>query len=240
MRIIPAIDIKNGKCVRLVQGDPERETVYCDDPIAQAWIFEEAGAQLIHVVDLDGAFTGLPVNKEIVKAIASNIRIPIEIGGGIRTTDIMKEYSDAGIHRFIVGTAALEDFSLFREMIAAFGESIIAGVDAKSAKVATRGWLNVTGVGAVDFIQELRANGVSEVIYTDISTDGMLTGPNYDSINEILDAVHGLKLIASGGVGTLDDIRRLKNLEPKGVSGCIVGKAVYDGRIKLTEAFALG
>jgi phosphoribosylformimino-5-aminoimidazole carboxamide ribotide isomerase len=239
MRVIPAIDLKNGKCVRLVQGDPDRETVYCDDPLAQARIFEQAGAKLIHVVDLDGAFAGLPVNREIVKNIAKNISIPIEIGGGIRSSEIMKEYADAGISRFVVGTAALEDFSLFTKMVAEFGSSIIAGVDTKSAKVATHGWKNVSGVSAVEFIRELYDNGVKEVIYTDISTDGMLTGPNYGAIREILAAVKGVSLIASGGVGTLDDIRRLKELECDGVSGCIVGKAVYDGRIRLTEAFAL-
>lgn len=239
MRVIPAIDLKNGKCVRLVQGDPEKETVYCDDPIAQARVFEQAGAKLIHVVDLDGAFAGLPINREIVKNIAKSISVPIEIGGGIRSTDIMKEYADAGISRFVVGTAALEDFALFRKMVDEFGSSIIAGVDTKSAKVATHGWKNVSGVSAVEFIRELYDNGVKEVIYTDIATDGMLTGPNYASIRAILDAVKGISLIASGGVGTLDDIRRLKELEPMGVSGCIVGKAVYDGRIRLTEAFAL-
>lgn len=239
MRVIPAIDLKNGKCVRLVQGDPDKETVYCDDPVAQARIFEGAGAKLIHVVDLDGAFTGLPVNKEIVKRIASGIGVPIEIGGGIRSTDIMREYADAGIGRFVIGTAALEDFDLFKEMVAAFGESIIAGVDAKSAKVATRGWKNVSGVSAVEFIGEMYDNGVKEVIYTDIATDGMLTGPNYPSIREILEKIPGIRLIASGGVGTLDDIRRLKEMEKMGLSGCIVGKAVYDGRIRLTEAFGL-
>ncbi|MGL4370280.1 MAG: 1-(5-phosphoribosyl)-5-[(5-phosphoribosylamino)methylideneamino]imidazole-4-carboxamide isomerase [Spirochaetota bacterium] len=239
MRIIPAIDIKNGKCVRLVQGDPDRETVYCDDPVVQAKIFADAGAKLIHVVDLDGAFAGLPVNCEIVKRIACEISVPIEIGGGIRTTDIMDEYSAAGIKRFIVGTAALENFDLFRDMVSRFGDSIIAGVDAKSAKVATRGWKNVSGVGAVEFIAALLDEGVKEVIYTDIATDGMLTGPNYAGIEEILDAVPGIRLIASGGIGSIDDIRRLKTLESKGVSGCIMGKAVYDGRIILTEALSL-
>ena len=239
MRVIPAIDLKNGKCVRLVQGDPDRETVYCDDPLAQARVFEDAGAKLIHVVDLDGAFAGLPINREIVKNIARSIKVPIEIGGGIRSTDVMKEYSDAGIGRFVVGTAALEDFDLFTKMVEEFGESIIAGVDTKSAKVATHGWKNVSGVSAVEFIRALHDHGVKEVIYTDIATDGMLTGPNYPSIRGILEAVPGLSLIASGGVGTLDDIRRLAEMEPLGVTGCIVGKAVYDGRIKLTEAFAL-
>ncbi|HNX59254.1 MAG TPA: HisA/HisF-related TIM barrel protein, partial [Spirochaetota bacterium] len=136
MKIIPAIDIKNGRCVRLVQGDPGKETVYCEDPVAQARSFAEAGAELIHVVDLDGAFAGLPINKEIVKKIAETISVPIEIGGGIRSADVIDEYRGSGIRRFIVGTAALEDVPAFEEMVKRFGNEIIVGVDAKSAKVA--------------------------------------------------------------------------------------------------------
>jgi phosphoribosylformimino-5-aminoimidazole carboxamide ribotide isomerase len=239
MIIIPAIDLKNGRCVRLVQGDPERETVYSDDPVEQAKVFEKAGARLIHVVDLDGAFTGLPVNAEIVKAIAKAVSVPIEIGGGIRSVESAREYFEAGIRRFIVGTAALDDYESFKAMIDTYGSSIIAGVDAKSAMVATHGWLNVSDVSAVGFISALVRNGVSEVIYTDISTDGMLKGPNYAGISEILEKVQGIKLIASGGISSIEDIVRLKTLEKKGVTGCIVGKAIYDGRIELTEAIAL-
>jgi phosphoribosylformimino-5-aminoimidazole carboxamide ribotide isomerase len=236
MIVIPAIDLKNGKCVRLVQGDPNRETIYCDNPVDQAKKFEDAGAKLIHVVDLDGAFTGLPVNGDIVKAIARSVSIPIEIGGGIRTEEIIEDYSAAGVHRFIIGTAALEDFDQFKKMISRFGDKIIAGVDAKSAKVATRGWKEVSGVSTIDFIKELAKAGIHEIIYTDISTDGMLKGPNIDGIREILANVKRIRLIASGGVGSIEDIKRLKELEGIGVIGCIVGKAIYDGRIDLTLA----
>jgi len=239
MKIIPAIDIKNGRCVRLVQGDPGRETVYCEDPVAQARAFADAGAQLIHVVDLDGAFAGLPINKEIVKQIAREISVPIEIGGGIRSEDVIDEYREYGIRRFIVGTAALEDVPAFEKMVSRFKDEIIVGVDAKAAKVATRGWLNVSSVGAVDFMVEMMKMGISEFIYTDISTDGMLKGPNIPAIQEVLGAIPGIRLIASGGVGSLDDIKRLISIGNPGLVGCIVGKAIYDGRIMLTEALLL-
>jgi len=175
----------------------------------------------------------------MVKAIAASVSIPIEIGGGIRSEEIIADYLSAGVKRFIIGTAALEDFSQFKKMIEQFGDSIIAGVDAKSAKVATRGWKNVSGVSAVAFIKELVSAGIHEIIYTDIATDGMLKGPNIDGIKEILAHIKGIRLIASGGVGSISDIRRLKELEPLGVIGCIVGKAIYDGRIDLTEAITI-
>jgi phosphoribosylformimino-5-aminoimidazole carboxamide ribotide isomerase len=238
MIVIPAIDIKNGRCVRLIQGDPGRETVYSNDPVAQARVFEKAGAKLIHVVDLDGAFAGLPVNVDIVKAIASSVNIPIEIGGGIRSYETARIYHEAGISRLVVGTAALEDRDAFSSIMDHFGESVIAGVDAKSAKVATRGWLDVSDVSAVGFISALKENGVKEVIYTDISTDGMLKGPNIQAIDEILKKVPGIRLVASGGVGTMRDIESLKPFESSGLVGCIVGKAIYDGRIELTQALS--
>lgn len=238
MIVIPAIDIKNGKCVRLIQGDPGRETVYSNDPVEQARTFEKAGAKLIHVVDLDGAFAGLPVNIEMVKKIAQSVSIPIEIGGGIRSVETARLYHDAGIRRLVVGTAALEDYDAFKGIMDNFGDCVVAGVDAKSAMVATQGWLNVSDVSAVGFITALLKNGVKEVIYTDISTDGMLKGPNLGAIEEILTKVPGIGLIASGGVGTLADIVSLKKFEAAGLKGCIVGKAIYDGRIELTQALS--
>ena len=239
MKIIPAIDIKNGRCVRLVQGDPGKETVYCEDPIAQARTFAEAGAELIHVVDLDGAFAGLPINKEIVKKIAETITVPIEIGGGIRSADVIDEYRNSGIRRFIVGTAALEDVPAFEEMVKRFGDEIIVGVDAKSAKVATRGWLNVSSVSAIEFMDEMMKMGISEFIYTDISTDGMLKGPNIPAIKEVLSSISDIRLVASGGVSSLDDIRNLVAVGDPRLVGCIVGKAIYDGRIMLTDALSI-
>jgi len=238
MIVIPAIDIKNGKCVRLIQGDPSRETVYCEDPVAQARTFASAGAKLIHVVDLDGAFAGLPINKEIVKKIAKDAGVPIEIGGGIRSDDIIEEYREAGIRRFIVGTAALEDITAFAATVEKYGDQIIAGDDAKSAMVATRGWQKVSDVSAIDFILDLVSIGVGEIIYTDIATDGMLKGPNIPAIREILEKIPDIRLIASGGVGSMDDVRRLYELAPIGLAGCIVGKAIYDGRIQLTDALS--
>ncbi len=234
MLVIPAIDLRKGRCVRLLQGDPDRETVYSDDPVAMAKRFQDMGAKLIHVVDLDGAFEGRPVNAHIVKEIARSVSVPIEIGGGIRNADIVRDYLGAGIGRVIIGTALLAgDFDgLFEE----FPENIIVGIDAKDSMVATHGWKEVSRVVAVEHIAGLFRRGVREVIYTDISTDGMLTGPAFHTIGRILDEVKGLRLIASGGVSSLDDLIRLKEYESRGLIGAIVGKAIYDGRVDLREA----
>lgn len=234
MLVIPAIDIKGGQCVRLLQGDPERETVYSSDPVAMAQRFEEMGARLIHVVDLDGAFEGYPVNKHLVMEISRSIAIPIEIGGGIRSREAIEEYLHAGIGRIILGSSALDDN--FNRLIEGYRDNIIVGVDAKDSMVATHGWKRVSDVAALDVIRELKKSGIGEIIYTDISTDGMLTGPNFESVESILTAVRGISLIASGGVASMDDVQRLNEFSPLGLKGCIVGKAIYDGRIDLKEA----
>ena len=233
MIIIPAIDLKNGKCVRLLQGDPNKETVYSDNPIAMAKTFEEAGAELIHIVDLDGAFTGEPVNIDIVKNIANSVTIPVEIGGGIRKEDTIEEYLKAGIKRIILGTVVLGNE--FDRFLSVFKENIIVGVDAKDSMVATHGWKTVSKVNAIDTVEELFEKGAREVIYTDISTDGMLQGPNITIMTQILERCKGLNLIASGGVSSSKDIESLARLSEKGLKGCIVGKAIYDGRINLKE-----
>lgn len=237
MLVIPAIDIKNGKCVRLVQGDPERETIYSDDPVAMALEFQRLGARLIHVVDLDGAFEGRPVNIDLVMLIQKSLTIPIEIGGGIRDSHAVKTYLDAGIKRIILGTAVLEGDP--GAIIERYGRFIVAGVDAKNSMVATRGWKNISGVAAVDLIKELKKMGLAEIIYTDISTDGMLGGPNIRAMETILEEVDGISLIASGGVSSVEDIERLAGLAPRGLKGCIVGKAIYDGRVNAAEALAI-
>jgi len=237
MLIIPAIDIKNGKCVRLIQGDPDRETIYSNDPVAMARHFESAGARLIHVVDLDGAFEGHPVNQDTVLEIAANISIPIEIGGGIRNAESLEKYIESGIRRVILGTVVLEDE--FSQLVSRYRESIIVGIDAKDSMVATHGWKKVSSVHAVDFIKELQKKGITEIIFTDISTDGMLTGPNYASLENILNEVEGVSLIASGGVSSIEDITRLSKISRPGLKGCIVGKAIYDGRIDLHAALEL-
>lgn len=234
MLVIPAIDLKGGKCVRLRQGDPDQQTVYSDDPVAMAKKFEDEGARLIHVVDLDGAFEGRPVHGAIVKKIAKSLSIPIEIGGGIRTKETIAEYVDAGIHRVIVGTAILGDE--FASFFQSYKDYIVAGVDAKNSRVATHGWKEISNMDAIEFIRALYKKGMREVIFTDISTDGMLTGPNVASMKKVLKEVPGLRLIASGGVSTVDDLVRLKALVPLGLVGAIVGKAIYDGRINLADA----
>ncbi|RPI96256.1 MAG: 1-(5-phosphoribosyl)-5-[(5-phosphoribosylamino)methylideneamino]imidazole-4-carboxamide isomerase [Spirochaetales bacterium] len=237
MLVIPAIDIKNGKCVRLVQGDPERETIYSDDPVAMALEFQRMGAKLIHVVDLDGAFEGRPVNIDLVIMIQKSLTIPIEIGGGIRDLQAVRTYLNAGIKRIILGTAVLEGDP--KAIVERYGRFIVAGVDAKNSMVATRGWKNLSSVAAVDLIKELKKIGIMEYIYTDISTDGMLAGPNVEAMENILTEVAGIALIASGGVSSLDDIGRLAVLAPRGLKGCIVGKAIYDGRVNAAEALAV-
>ncbi len=236
MLIIPAIDIKNGNCVRLLQGDPDRETVYSSSPVDVAKQFEEAGAKLIHVVDLDGAFEGKPVNHAIVSSIASSVSIPIEIGGGIRTAEAVHMYADIGIRRIIVGTVILEES--FKSMIVTFRDILVAGIDAKNSMVATHGWKKSSSMKALDLIREITGSGISEIIYTDIATDGMLAGPNLNAIEEILNNITGIRLIASGGISSIEDIAALSRLDSSGLKGCITGKAIYDGRINLHEAIA--
>ncbi|MBN1499310.1 MAG: 1-(5-phosphoribosyl)-5-[(5-phosphoribosylamino)methylideneamino]imidazole-4-carboxamide isomerase [Spirochaetes bacterium] len=237
MIVIPAIDIKDGKCVRLVQGDFNKVTVYSENPVEQARKFENAGAKLIHIVDLDGAYQGKPVNDDIVAEIAASVTIPVEIGGGIRNAENIKKYVEKGINRVIIGTAALDD--RFISDISDFTENIIIGVDAKDGKVATHGWVNVSDVDAIEFIGKLKNSGFSEIIYTDIATDGMLQGPNIPAMLKVLENVPGIRLIASGGVSELEDLKKLSVLSGRGIKGVIVGKAIYDGRISLTEAMSI-
>ncbi len=234
MFIIPAIDLKNGKCVRLVQGKAEDETIYNDDPVAQARIFEDAGAQLIHVVDLDGAFNGKPANHEIIAEIARSVKTPIEVGGGIRTRESIDLYVQKGIRRVVIGTALLDP--AFETVIARYKDVIISGVDARDGKVATNGWVNVSKIDAVEFIGKMKSLGLNEFIFTDIATDGMLGGPNIPSLTAILDAVPDIALIASGGVSSMSDLEALDAFTGKGIKGAIVGKAIYDGKIDIRAA----
>jgi phosphoribosylformimino-5-aminoimidazole carboxamide ribotide isomerase len=236
MLIIPAIDIRNGNCVRLLQGDPNRQTIYSGDPVGMAKRFQDAGARLIHVVDLDGAFSGTPVNHAVITAIARSVSIPIEVGGGIRSAENIRMYMDSGITRIIAGTVLLDES--FRDLIGQFRNVLIAGIDAKDSMVATHGWKKVSEMRALDLIREYKEQGIREFIYTDIATDGMLTGPNLDAIRLILTGVTDIELIASGGISSLEDIERLSRIDVPGIKGCITGKAVYDGRIDLKETIA--
>lgn len=238
MLIIPAIDLRRGKCVRLLQGRADAETVYSDDPVAMALKWQSKGAQFLHVVDLDGAFTGVQENLDIVKNIADALSIPIELGGGIRDKKAIERVLQSGVQRAILGTSALKDPAFAKDMCKEYGDRIAVGIDARDGMVATHGWTEVGEKPAVDFAIEMEAAGVKTIIYTDIKRDGMLKGPNIEATKKIAQAVQSVEIIASGGVSSLDDIKNLKTLEPLGVTGAIVGKALYTGDLQLEDAIA--
>ena len=241
MKIIPAIDILSGKCVRLFQGDYNQETVYGDDPVAMAEKWEAEGAALIHLVDLDGAKLGQPVNTNVIKEICNNVNISCELGGGIRTMEDANNVFAAGIDRIIVGTAACESEALIDGLLSKYGEEkIVIGIDARNGYVAVKGWLEDSDIKAIDLAAKFAAKGVKHFIYTDISRDGALVGPNYESIASFCSYVKDCKVIASGGVGSIEHISKLIKLKKavENIEGVIVGKALYDGKISLKEAFA--
>lgn len=239
MLVLPAIDLRNGKCVRLVEGKVENETVYSNDPAEMAVKWEGLGAKFLHLVDLDGAFAGKPQNLEAVKAILKVLTIPAELGGGIRDMDTISAYLDLGINRVILGTAAVSNPKLIEEACRKFGgEHIVLGVDARDGMVAVEGWDATATVNAVNLAKQMKDLGVQRIIYTDIKRDGTLKGPNLDATKEIA-VKTGLKVIASGGVACLDDIKAVKKLEPFGVDSVISGKALYDGRLDLREALTI-
>jgi len=236
MIVIPAIDLKGGKCVRLLQGRAEDETVYSDDPVATALKWQGLGAELIHMVDLDGAFTGEQKNIEAIKAVRKGTDIALELGGGIRDLDRIAMLLDIGIDRVILGTVAAEKPELVSEASKKFPGRVLVGIDAKEGKVAVKGWTEVTGHDAAAFAMEMESRGAAGIIYTDISRDGMLTGPNIEATANIVRSV-GIPVIASGGVSSIDDIRNLLGIG--GVWGAITGKAIYSGSLELAEAIAL-
>jgi phosphoribosylformimino-5-aminoimidazole carboxamide ribotide isomerase len=238
MIILPAIDLKEGRCVRLEQGLMDKDTVYHDDPAAQARIWQEQGGEYLHIVDLDGAFAGTPKNKAAIEAIVAAIDIPSELGGGIRDLPTIEGYLALGIERVILGTIAQEDPALVREACRLFPGRIVVGIDAKDGFVAVRGWADITEKKATEMAQEMEDFGVEAIIYTDISRDGMMQGPNIDATKKLAEAIT-IPVIASGGLSTLDDIRRLIEIENAGVAGVITGKAIYSGAIDLREAVAL-
>lgn len=237
MEVIPAIDIRGGRCVRLAQGDYARETVFADDPADVALRWQEAGAPRIHVVDLDGVREGRPVNEDVIRRILSRVRVPVQVGGGIRDIGAIQRYLELGAARIVLGTAAVEDQALLAEAVSAHRDAVVVGVDAREGIVVTEGWLKTTGVAAGELVRRLSEAGVRRVVYTDVSRDGMLAGPNLDAIAGLLAEIDGLpapvKVIASGGVASLEHIRRLAGL---GIEGVIVGKALYTGALDLREA----
>lgn len=244
MLIIPAIDMRGGRCVRLYQGDYSKETVYGDNPAEQAMKWQNDGAEIIHLVDLDGAKAGHVVNIDAIKKICATVGIPCELGGGIRSVKDAEAVFEAGISRVILGTVACENPSIVEEFIAEFGaEKLVVGIDAKNGKVAVRGWVETSSVDAFDLARHLCGLGVKRIIYTDIATDGALSGPNLKSTAELCRTVPGCKIIASGGVSAPADAANLSALNLSNLEGAIVGKALYDGRTtykELSEAAGSG
>ncbi len=238
MIVIPAIDLKEGKCVRLEQGLMEKDTVFCDNPADQAREWERQGAELLHIVDLDGAFAGEPKNRASIEAIVKGIAIPTQLGGGIRDIATMEAYLSLGIGRVILGTAAQRNPELVEEACRLFPGRIVVGIDAKNGMVAVQGWAEVTGVTAVDLAKRFEGYGVAAIIYTDIARDGMMQGPNIEATRALAEAI-SIPVIASGGVSSLKDIENLMAIEASGIAGAITGKAVYTGAINLAEAVAL-
>lgn len=238
MIVIPAIDLKEGKCVRLEQGLMERDTVFCDNPAGQAMEWERQGAELLHIVDLDGAFAGAPQNRGAIEAIIKDLTIPTQLGGGIRDIPTIESYLALGIGRVILGTAAQRNPALVEEACRLFPGRVVVGIDAKDGMVAVQGWAEVTGVTAIELARKFEGFGVAAIIYTDISRDGMMQGPNIAATRELAESIT-IPVIASGGVSSLKDIENLLAIESSGVSGVITGKAIYTGAIRLAEAVAL-
>lgn len=232
MRIYPAIDIKDGKCVRLLQGDFHKVTVYHNEPEAVARRWEAAGASFIHVVDLDGARKGAARNSEAVKSIVEAVSVPVQIGGGVRRMKDVEDRLQLGVARVILGTAAVSDLGFVREAVREYGEKIAVGIDAKGGFVAVSGWEKTSGVLATVLCAQICAFGVKTVIYTDISRDGMMTGPNVQTTRELAE-MYPVDVIASGGVSSMDDLRRVAET---GCRGVIIGKALYEGAIDLETA----
>jgi phosphoribosylformimino-5-aminoimidazole carboxamide ribotide isomerase len=235
MIIFPAIDLKDGQCVRLMQGDPERMTVFGNDPAAMAKRWEQEGAQWLHVVDLDGAFSREPRNKDAIFAIVNSVSIPVQVGGGIRNLETIQEYLQFGVGRVILGTAALRHPELLPEACAIHPHKIALGIDAREGKVAIEGWKQMSTTDATSLVRQFAGIELGAIIYTDIHRDGMQTGINIESTQRLLESTP-IPVIASGGVATLADIEALMPLIPLGLMGVITGKAIYTGTLKLHEA----
>ena len=239
MKVIPAIDIIEGKTVRLRQGRYDEKMTYDMDPVDAARTWESMGAELIHVVDLDGAKEHYPVNFEKVKEIANSVTIPIEVGGGFRREEDIKKALDSGIWRVILGSKALKDIDFAGDCVKTFKERIIISLDVEDKKVKVHGWRTSLDMDVFDILRRFVSMGVKEMIYTDIARDGTLSGPNIERLKEILENVD-VKIISAGGIRDIGHIRQLKELEPRGLSGVIIGRALYDGTIKLEEAINAG
>ncbi len=236
MTIIPAIDLKGGKCVRLRQGVATDATVYGDDPVAMARHWQDEGGRALHVVDLDGAFAGAPAHADVVAKIAAALSSPVEIGGGLRTDDHVRAMLDAGVSRVILGTRALADEAALARLVALYGgEKIAVGIDARDGLVQVRGWVETTGTLATDLARRVADLGVGTIIYTDTATDGMLSGPNVEAMARICDAAPSCGIVASGGISSVANVEALARLGRANLVGAIVGKALYEGRVSVSE-----
>jgi phosphoribosylformimino-5-aminoimidazole carboxamide ribotide isomerase len=235
MEIIPAIDLKGGKCVRLLQGEMDKETVFSDSPADMARRWQALGAGRLHIVDLDGAVAGRPRNLDSIEAIRGVASIPLQVGGGFRSLQMISEVLGLGVDRVVLGTVAYRDPALLKAACARFPDRIVAGIDARDGKVAIEGWKETTQQNATELARSMEAMGIAAIIFTDIRRDGMMEGPNLAAIRELARSVD-LPVIASGGVSTSADIEGLVSLEEEGVTGIIVGRALYEGRIDLREA----
>ncbi len=238
MIIIPAVDIRQGKCVRLLQGRADAETVFSDDPAAMALKWADAGARLIHVIDLDGAFSQSPQNLDEIKAIIDRVDVPIQVGGGIREMDTIRLYLDLGVSKVIIGTEAIRNPALVERAAREFPGAVVVAIDALNGKVAIEGWTEATKVTAIDLARRFEDCGVAGINFTDIQRDGMQTGPNIEQTRRLAQSVT-IPVVASGGVSTLKDIEDLLPLQADGIAGIITGKALYSGTLDLKAAIAL-
>ena len=234
MKIFPAIDIKDKKCVRLIKGNFGNKTEYETSPIDQAKKYQDHGFKDLHIVDLDGALTGRAVNLDIIQEVVSRHDLKIEIGGGVRTLDSIKKYADMGVDKVILGSAAIKNKEFLKEACQKFKGQIALGLDAKDGNLSVSGWKENLNIKTVDFLKEVNSHGVSRIIYTDINRDGMKTSPNFDETVKIAE-LSNCPVVISGGVSSINDIKKAKELNNKKIEGIIVGKAIYDGDIKLEE-----
>jgi phosphoribosylformimino-5-aminoimidazole carboxamide ribotide isomerase len=235
MLVIPAVDIKNGKTVRLTQGLADKETVYSQSPVEMAGKWAAFGVEMLHIVDLDGALHGELRNLKAVEEIAKAVKAKVELGGGIRDIETIKRVLDTGVQKVCVGTMALDEKFLAEVSKSSFREMVVISIDAKDGLVRTKGWVEETGVTVADLVKKAAKFGITTVNYTDISKDGMLEGPNMVSLKELL-SIGGVDIVAAGGITTIEDVKKLKALEKEGLKGMIIGKALYEGRIDLAEA----
>ena len=235
MILYPAIDIRDGKAVRLIQGDYDQETAYDDDPVVAARRWVDGGARWLHVVDLDGARAGEPANLEHVRRIVAAVSVPVQLGGGLRDSKKVEEAFSSGAERVVLGTAAVRDPEMAEAIAAAHGERVVASVDSRSGKVAAEGWTEASDLGTTEVIAALSERGISRFVYTPVDVDGLMEGPDLDSLREAAKATDG-ELIYSGGVGSLDDLRALADLGVDNLGGVIVGRALYEGRFTVAEA----